>query len=151
MPQWQPPHAKQVNRGAIHKVEKLVILVVEDEAIIRMSAVDMLEEAGFSVLEASTADIAVSILESRRDIRAVFTDIEMPGSLCGLKLAKAIRDRWPPIHLIVASGRYAVSELDLPRLARFIRKPYTPTDVLTALGELLGLGRLPSDISPAPH
>jgi CheY-like chemotaxis protein len=142
---------KNSEPGAIQTVEKLVILVVEDEAIIRMSAVDMLEDAGFLVLEAHNADIAVQILESRSDIRAVFTDIEMPGSLCGLRLAKAIRDRWPPIHLIVTSGRYGVSELDLPRLARFIRKPYAPAHVLTALGELLGWGPLPTDISPTQH
>jgi two-component system, response regulator PdtaR len=145
------PEPKTVESGAIQKLEQLVILVVEDEAIIRISAVDMLEDAGFLVLEADNADIAVQILESRSDIRAVFTDIEMPGSLCGLKLAKAIRNRWPPIHLIVTSGRYGVSELDLPRLARFISKPYAATEVLKALGELLGWGPLPTDISPTQH
>jgi len=137
--------------GAQFIVEKLVILVVEDEAIIRMSAVDMLEDAGFSVIEAANADIAVQLLESRSDIRAVFTDIEMPGSLCGLKLARAIRNRWPPIHLIVTSGRVAPSELDLPRLARFIQKPYTPNQILGVLGELLGRGPAHADISPTQH
>ena len=137
--------------GEIHAVEKAVILVVEDEAIIRMSAVDFLEEAGFSVLQASNADIAVQILGSQSDILAVFTDIEMPGSLCGLKLAKAIHDRWPPIHVIGASGRYALSETDLLELARFIRKPYAPTEVLAALGELLEWGTIPPDISPVRH
>lgn len=146
-----PATPKTIELGTVFILEKIVILVVEDEAIIRMGAVEMLEEAGFSVLEASNADVAVQILESRIDIRAVFTDIEMPGSLCGLKLAKAIRDRWPPIHLIVTSGRYTFNELDLPRLARFIRKPYAPDQVLTALGELLGWGSIPTDISPTQH
>jgi CheY-like chemotaxis protein len=132
-------------------LEKAIILVVEDEAIIRMGAVEMLEDAGFFVLEAHNADIAVQILESRNDIRAVFTDVEMPGSLCGLKLAKAIRNRWPPIHLIVTSGRVAPNEMDLPNLARFIQKPYAQTQILTALGELLGWGSRHADISPTQH
>jgi CheY-like chemotaxis protein len=146
-----PPEPKTVKSGAIRIVEKVVILVVEDEAIIRMSAVEMLEDAGFSVLEAHNADIAVQILESRSDIRAVFTDIVMPGSLCGLKLARAIRNRWPPIHLIVTSARDASGDLDFPRLARFIQKPYAPNQVLTELGELLGRGPNSADISPTQH
>jgi CheY-like chemotaxis protein len=132
-------------------VEKIVILVVEDEAIIRMGAVEMLEEVGFSVLEAHNGDIAVSLLESRSDIRAVFTDVNMPGSLCGLKLAKAIRDRWPPIHIIVTSGRSASNEEDFPSLARFIRKPYAPIQVLKALRDLLGTETISSTISPTHH
>ena len=135
--------------GARHTVEKIVILVVEDEAIIRMGAVQMLEEAGFSVLQACNADIAINILESRRDIRAVFTDANMPGSFCGLTLAKAIRDRWPPIHIIVTSGRDASTVLDFPELARFIRKPYAPIQILRALGDLLGTETIPSAISPS--
>jgi hypothetical protein len=75
----------------------------------------------------------------------------MPGSLCGLKLAKAIRNRWPPIHLILTSGRFGASELDLPRLARFIRKPYAPHQVLTALGELLQSNPEMPDISLRHH
>jgi CheY-like chemotaxis protein len=137
--------------GARHTVEKIVILVVEDEAIIRMGAVAMLEEAGFSVLQAWNADIAVNILESRKDIRAVFTDANMPGALCGLKLAKAIRDRWPATHIIVTSGRDASNELDFPELARFIGKPYAPIQVLRALGELLDTETFPSVTSPTEH
>ena len=84
--------------------EKAIILVVEDEAIIRMGAVQMLEHAGFVVVEAGNADDAIKILEIRTDIRAVFTDINMPGTLDGLRLARLVRGRWPPIHLIVTSG-----------------------------------------------
>jgi len=120
-------------------VEKSVILVAEDEALIRLSAVLMLEDAGYLVLEAGTAEEALEVLESRNDIAAVFTDIEMPpGTLCGLRLAKAVKDRWPAIQVIVTSGRKAVDELDFPKLGRFIRKPYQPEQVLTALAELLG-------------
>jgi len=137
--------------GANHTVGKAVILVVEDEAIIRMNAVAMLEDAGFIVLEACNADAAIVLLEARIDIRAVFTDIEMPGSLCGLKLAKAIRDRWPPIHVIVTSGRIAPADLDLPRLARFIAKPYAPSQVLALLSELMRSTPISGLISQTQH
>ena len=81
-----------------------VVLVVEDEALLRMHATDMIEAAGYTVVEAANADEAVLILSQRMDIRIVFTDIDMPGSMDGLKLAAMVRDRWPPIELIVTSG-----------------------------------------------
>jgi CheY-like chemotaxis protein len=95
-------------------LKKKVILVVEDEAIIRMGTVQILEDAGYAVVEAWNADVAIEILEGRNDIRAVFTDIKMPGSLCGLRLVKAIQDRWPPIQLIVASGLKAPAKMNSP-------------------------------------
>jgi CheY-like chemotaxis protein len=117
-------------------VETTVILIVEDEAIIRIATAALLEEAGYTVLEARDADVAVQILESRNDIRAVFTDIRMPGSLDGQGLAHVIRHRWPPIHLLVTSGLNASTEDEFPRYARFLRKPYAPKDVLKALADL---------------
>ena len=115
-----------------------VILVVEDEAIIRMGTAQLLEDAGYTALEAGNADDAIRILKSRADINAVITDIKMPGSLCGLRLARAIRDRWPPIHLIVTSGQNAPTEKEFPGIWRFIPKPYAPKQVLKALQELFG-------------
>jgi CheY-like chemotaxis protein len=116
-------------------MEKPVVLVVEDEALIRISALHMIEDAGFAVVEASHADEAIGILQNRADIRAVFTDIKMPGSMDGWKLARAIRGRWPPIHLILASA--LVPELsELPANGLFIRKPYTAEQVTAALYEL---------------
>jgi len=114
-----------------------VILVVEDEAIIRMGTVQLLEDAGFAVLEACNADIDLKILEGRTDINSVFTDIQMPGSLCGLKLVHAIRTRWPPIHLVVASGQKTPMQDEFPKMGRFIRKPYSPKQVLMTIQELL--------------
>ena len=78
-----------------------VVLAVEDEPLILMLAVDMIRDAGFEPLWASNADEAIRILESRDDIRIVFTDINMPGSMDGIKLAQAVRGRWPPIKIIV--------------------------------------------------
>ena len=113
-----------------------VVLIVEDEALIRMTAVDMIEEAGFEVLEATNADDAILLLEARRDITVVFTDIEMPGSMDGLRLAQAVRGRWPPIKIIATSGRCVVRDGDLPSGGRFLQKPYSSTQISSALMEL---------------
>lgn len=115
----------------------MLILVVEDEALIRMGAVQMLEEAGFGVIEAWNAHDAMEILEKRTDVRAVFTDTNMPGTWDGMRLARMIRDRWPPIHLIVTSGLVSPGVEDLPSGGRFIRKPYDPAHVIATLRELL--------------
>jgi CheY-like chemotaxis protein len=95
----------------------------------------MAEEAGFEVLEAANADEAIEILESRNDIRVVFTDIHMPGSMDGLKLAHAVRHRWPPIKIIVTSGRQIPIERDIPEGGRFLPKPYNPSEIQAALRE----------------
>ncbi|WP_420131678.1 response regulator [Rhodopseudomonas sp.] len=113
-----------------------VVLIVEDEALLRMNAVDIVQEAGFDVLEACTADEAIDILESRDDICVVFTDIQIPGSMDGLKLARAVRGRWPPIQIIATSGRVKVSNDDLPDGGRFLPKPYTTRQVTHLLIEL---------------
>ena len=103
---------------------KTTVLVVEDEPLIRILAVEFIEEAGFEVVEAENADEAVQILESRPDIRIVFTDIDMPGSMDGIKLAAAVRDRWPPIEIIVVSGHKRHVDIALPERAVFFPKPY---------------------------
>jgi CheY-like chemotaxis protein len=100
------------------------ILVVEDEPLLRLLAVDIVEDAGFAALSAATADEALAILEARADVRLVFTDIQMPGSMDGLRLAHAVRDRWPPVELIVTSGRGHIPANDLPDRGRFFPKPY---------------------------
>jgi len=128
--------------------EKAVILVVEDEAIIRMGAVQMLEDAGFAVVEACNAHDAMEILDNRTDVRAVFTDINMPGTWDGMRLARMVRGRWPPIHLIVTSGLMSPDTDDLPPDGRFIRKPYDPAHVIATIRELLSQIR-PSD--PVDH
>lgn len=101
-----------------------VVLVVEDETLIRMDAIEMIVAAGYEVLEAATADQAIEILEARPDISILFTDIQMPGSLDGLKLSHAVRHRWPPIKIVTCSGHVKLTEYDLPEGARFVPKPY---------------------------
>ena len=113
-----------------------VVLIVEDEFLLRMDAVDMIAAAGFEAVEAANADQAIKILEARRDITVVFTDIQMPGSMDGLKLARAVRGRWPPIKIVATSGRLNVGEMDLPEGGRFLPKPYSHAEVARLLREL---------------
>jgi CheY-like chemotaxis protein len=117
--------------------QRSVVLVVEDESLVRSTAMDMVEEAGFEAIAASDADEAIRILESRNDIRAVFTDVQMPGSMDGLRLARVVRNRWPPVALIVTSGRANVQETDLPTGGRFLRKPYEHAQIEAALRQLI--------------
>lgn len=110
-----------------------VVLVVEDEPILRMMAIDLVEDAGFEAVEARSADEAVEILEVRTDIRIVFTDVDMPGSMDGLMLAAAIRDRWPPIEIIITSGHRSVNESMIPANTEFFSKPYDTVKVTRVL------------------
>lgn len=96
-------------------------------------AVDIVESAGFEVLEAANADEAVAILESRGDIRVVITDVQMPGSMDGVKLANAVRDRWPPILIIVVSGHHKLHPGELPDDVTFLTKPYSERQMHQAL------------------
>ena len=114
-----------------------VILVVEDEFLLRMDAAEMVAAAGFAVVEAANADEAIEILETRSDIAVVFTDIQMPGAMDGLRLARAVRGRWPPIKIVATSGHLTVAETDLPEGGRFLPKPYSAVDVTCVLREVI--------------
>jgi CheY-like chemotaxis protein len=114
-----------------------VVLIVEDEFLLRMDAAHTIEEAGFEVLEAGSADEAIEILEARLDITVVFTDIRMPGSMDGLRLAALIRGRWPPLKIVATSGLVDVREDDLPEGGRFLPKPYRPEQIVATLRELI--------------
>ena len=116
---------------------KSVVLIVEDHAMIRMGAVELVRSAGHEALEACDADEAIRILESRTDIDLVFTDVEMPGSMDRIKLSRYIRDRWPPVKLIVVSGRAIIEEGHLPEGSRFFSKPYGEKTLIEAIGALL--------------
>ncbi len=117
---------------------KAIILVVEDEPILRMMAVGLVEDAGFEAIEATNADEALVLLESRADIRLVFTDIDMPlGSMNGLKLAVAVRHRWPPIAVIVVSGHRAPEKGQMPEGTVFFSKPYPEGTLIDAMRQML--------------
>jgi CheY-like chemotaxis protein len=109
-----------------------VVLVVEDEALVRAFAADVLEEAGFEVIEAPSADYAVVVLGRRSDVVVLFTDIEMPGDLNGLDLARFVHDQYPAIRIVVVSGRARPAAGDLPPNVIFFAKPYSAETIIRA-------------------
>ncbi len=112
------------------------ILVVEDEPLIRLGMVSLVEESGFTAIEAANADSAIRVLEQQPDIRVVITDVDMPGSMDGIKLAHFVRKRWPPIQLIVISGQVGADKAELPQGTRFFTKPWREELLLSAVREL---------------
>ena len=118
------------------------VLVVEDEMLLRMRAVDMVEDAGFTAVEAINADDALAILESRSDIELLFTDIQMPGSMDGLNLANAVHDRWPLIKIILVSGQLKLTDGDKPPDSRFFGKPLGVKQMIAEMQDMIGNGSL---------
>lgn len=110
-----------------------IVLVVDDEAVIRNAAVEMVEEAGFSALPASDGRQAMDLLDTVEGIRVVITDIDMPASIDGIRLAACIHKRWPTIGIIVASGKVEPRPGDIPADGYFFRKPYDEDEVVAAI------------------
>jgi CheY-like chemotaxis protein len=122
----------------VHSSVPAVVLIVEDEMLLRMRAVDMVEDAGYTSVEAVDADQAVAILESRSDIALIFTDIQMPGSMDGLGLAHSVHKRWPPIKIILVSGQLKLSESDIPPNSRFFGKPLQANQMIAEMQDMIG-------------
>src|ERR1700685_4170860 len=118
------------------------VLIVEDEMLLRMRAVDMVEDAGFTAVEAINADDAIALLESRSDIELLFTDIQMPGSMDGLKLAHAVHERWPSIKIILVSGKLTPTDAEKPIHSRFFGKPLEVKQMIAEMQEMIGQGSL---------
>ena len=118
-------------------INAAIVLVVEDDPLLLLHAMDVVIEAGLEPVSATNADEAIYLLESRDDIRIVFTDIDMPGSMDGLKLAAAVRGRWPPIEIILTSGHAAPRPVDMPARSRFFAKPYDVNGVVGVLREMI--------------
>lgn len=118
---------------------QMKILVVEDEPLIRLGLASVIEEAGYEVLEAANASEAIRVLEANSDVSLVLTDVDMPGGMDGVRLAHYVRDRWPPVQLIVISGKAGVSVAQLPNGARFLSKPYQEPVLLGAMRGLIGV------------
>jgi len=114
------------------------VLVVEDEVLIRMSIADSIADSGFTVYEAANADQAIHLLETHSDIRILFTDIDMPGSMDGLRLAEAVRNRWPPVKIVITSGHVNIGADELAEDERFFAKPYDTDKVIRTLHDLVG-------------
>jgi CheY-like chemotaxis protein len=113
------------------------VLVVEDEALILIDICDGLADLGFRVFQASNARQAVEQLMLHPDIQVMFTDIDMPGDIDGLRLAKLVRGQWPPIKIIITSGKHRLAKDDLPIVGTFIPKPYDPASVASAIHEVM--------------
>jgi DNA-binding NtrC family response regulator len=118
-----------------HNIAHANVLVVEDDFLIRANAVDIIEEAGFRVDAASSADDAIRILEQRGNVGVVFTDVHMPGSLNGLDLARLVEHKWPGTGVIVTSGR--ATKMDIPSRAIFLAKPYSSSELVGKMRALL--------------
>jgi two-component system, response regulator PdtaR len=116
---------------------KSVVLVVEDHPLVRMGVLEVMIEAGFEALEAGSAVEAIRMLETRSDIHLVFTDAEMPGTMDGIELVHYIRKRWPPVKLIVVSGKKAIAPAELPAGAKFFPKPYRERTIVDAMTGML--------------
>ncbi len=114
------------------------ILFVEDEVLIRLGAIDIVRSAGFEALEAANADIAISILGSHTRVGVVITDVDMPGSMDGIGLARYIHTHWPDIKLIVVSGKQVLPEIHLPPGTMFLGKPYLHGEIAGAVAQMLG-------------
>ena len=119
-------------------MSKPLVLIVEDEPLLRLHAVSLIEDAGFATVAAASADEAIELLETEPAIRVVFTDIDLPGGMDGLRLAAAIRDRWPPVELILTSGHVKVDPADLPERGHFFSKPYDADQLIETLNSFGG-------------
>jgi CheY-like chemotaxis protein len=116
-----------------------IVLIVEDDMILRMRSVDIVEDAGYTPVEAVDADEALGILQSRSDIALLFTDIQMPGSMDGLQLAHAVYERWPQLKIILVSGQLKLSSAEIPRDSRFFGKPLVSAQMITEMQDMIGL------------
>ena len=112
-----------------------VAVVVDDEPFILMDTTDIISEAGYAIVEATTAEQAYDFLKEHNSVQLLFTDVQTPGSIDGFELARNVADRWPDICVVVASGAAVPAPGDLPENAEFISKPLTPETVLTFLEE----------------
>ena len=133
------PSSGHLSRLSVDEfVSKPLVLIVEDEPLLRLHAVSLIEDAGFATVQAASADEAIALLETEGSIRIVFTDIDLPGGMDGMRLAAAIRDRWPPVELILTSGHIKVDPADLPERGHFFSKPYDAGQLIETLNSFSG-------------
>ena len=137
-PSFTRSFAKAPVMMILHSAVPVFVLVVEDEMLLRMRAVDMVEDAGFTPLEAVDADEAVAILDARSDIALLFTDIQMPGKMDGLMLAHAVHERWPKIKIILVSGQVRPAISDIPPDSRFFGKPLEAREMIAQMQSMIG-------------
>jgi CheY-like chemotaxis protein len=121
----------------ISKPPEPVVLVVDDEEMLRMHAADLLEEKGFLVVEAENAAAALEVFKTRDDVRLLFTDVQMPGAMDGMDLAREVHQRWPNVLLVITSGQTRPSRAEIPDDGRFVAKPYRAAELLDQINDLI--------------
>ena len=115
-----------------------LVLIVEDQPLVRMTAADELEESGFRILEAANADVALAVLEAQWDeVHVLFTDVDMPGSMDGMALAELVHRRWPHILLLISSGHARPHPDEIPDHGRFVSKPYVGATLVQHIEEMM--------------
>ncbi len=135
---WNKHHALRLPRMSnvqLDAISEPIALVVDDEPLIRMDTADIIADAGYHVIEASSADQAFEFLSTYCSLQLLFTDVQTGGDLDGFELAREVATRWPDIEVVVASGMQLPGEGDLPENATFIQKPFSAETVLEALRE----------------
>jgi len=113
-----------------------VVLVVEDDALLRLDAADQLEDAGFEVVQAANAAQALQVMKSRPDVGVLFTDVEMPGPLDGMELARKVHEQWPNVLLLITSGSKRPAKADIADHGHFLAKPYRTQEVIQEIAAL---------------
>jgi CheY-like chemotaxis protein len=119
------------------RVNHPTILVAEDNPLLRLNTLELLEEHGYTVVEAGNSEEALKVMESRNDVRLLFTDIQMPPGVDGLQLAREVHKRWPKVILVVTSGQVQPARAEIVDDGRFIQKPYRPKDLLDSIDDLI--------------
>lgn len=119
--------------GQSQPITRLPVLIIEDEPVLRIEVIDMVERAGFEAVESTSVEDAIHTLEERLDIRIVYIDLDMPRGVKGIEIAAAIRDRWPPIDIILTAANFAKADLDLPARAEFYSKPIQHPEIVAAM------------------
>jgi two-component system, response regulator PdtaR len=145
--QWMPREfARRIPKllGAFARLlcmseaEQPLVLVVEDEELLRLHAANLLEDHGYRVIEAANAAAALKVLETRNDVRLLFTDIQMPGRIDGMDLARQVHARWPNVLLLITSGQILPTRAEIPDDGRFVAKPYRSYELLAHVDDLAG-------------
>lgn len=113
------------------------VLIVEDEPLIRITAADLIADAGWATLEAADAEEALELLREHPQVQVLFTDVNMPGSIDGLKLAECVHREHPHIELVVTSGKRRISDDELPDDGTFLPKPYAQSELVRTLRDKL--------------
>lgn len=124
-----------INEAQFKALQKPIAIIVDDEPLILMDTADIIADAGYSIVEATTAEQAYEFLKQHSSVELLFTDVQTPGTIDGFELARAVAEQWPEICVVVVSGAAIPADGELPANADFISKPFSAEAVLEILRE----------------